>query len=115
MSAADVNSRSKHVASMYTSGRAELMTADEVMAIPGHNDRQQIGKRDREEDIDINVTNPISNTTTANPTTIETTTSIEAANNPKPTLKLTLPKRLLKAVSNDTTKMDVDDNTQSSA
>ena len=100
---------------MYTSGRAELMTADEVMIIPGANDRQQIGKRDREEDTDTNVTNTASNTIiipTNTDTDTNTNITTEAAN-PKPMLKLTLPKRLLKAVANDiTTKMDVDDTTQ---
>ena len=91
---------------MYTSGRAELMTADEVMDIDNNDASQHMSKRGREEDNnDANTTNPIT-TTEANPNTnTNTDTNTEAV---KPVLKIKLPKRLIKVVNNDA-KMDIDD------
>ena len=98
MSADDVKIRSRSVASMYTSGRAELMTADEVMVIDNNDASQHISKRGREEDNNTN--------NTANPITDnETNPDAETA---KPVLKIKLPKKLLKVVNNDA-KMDIDD------
>jgi len=98
MSADDVKIRSRSVASMYTSGRAELMTADEVMVIDNNDTSQHISKRGREEDNNTNnTTNPI----TDNETNPDTETV-------KPVLKIKLPKKLLKVVSDDA-KMDIDD------
>jgi len=89
---------------MYTSGRAELMTADEVMVIDNNDASQNISKRGREEDDNTNnTTNPITDNET-NPNT-DTTPNTEAV---KPVLKIKLPKKLLKVVNNDA-KMDIDD------
>ena len=99
MSADDVKIRSRSVASMYTSGRAELMTADEVMVIDNNDTSQHISKRGREED--NNNTNNTTNPITDNETNPDTETV-------KPVLKIKLPKKLLKVVSDDA-KMDIDD------
>lgn len=89
---------------MYTSGRTELLTADEVMVIPATDiDTQNIGKRGREDD---NTNYDIANANTT--TNINTNTNID----PKPVLKIKLPKRLLtkKVPEEVADKMEVDDN-----
>lgn len=103
LTADDVRARSRHVPDLYSSGRPELMTSDEIMTITktstytntntnndtnANNNDDNLGKRERDDNTN--------------------TTSTE-----KPKLKLTLPKRLLNTNANASNeKMEIEKNSE---
>ena len=106
LTADDVRARSRNVPDLYSSGRPELMTSDEIMTnintntntnntTTTNNNDDTLGKRERDEEKDTTNTNTNTNTIT---NTIE-----------KPKLKLTIPKRLLN--TNTNTNDNTNDNT----